>query len=120
MINIINNLLLYLFFLFILQQQHDEVHYAELALVIPKMDKQQQQHKNSSTLPHSKKPPAYNYFDEPTIYAQIDHYKTATSPFPPLISPVSQQSTLYPTKPFLREIVTIRTPLVFAQQESCV
>lgn len=111
-LNIINNL-------FFLQQQNDEVHYAELALVIPKIDKQQQ-HKNSSTLPHSKKPPAYNYFDEPTIYAQIDHYKTATSPFPPLISPVSQQSTLYPTKPFLREIVTIRTPLVFAQQESCV
>ncbi|XP_055849963.1 hemicentin-1 isoform X2 [Episyrphus balteatus] len=45
-------------------------------------------------------PPAYDYFDEPTIYAQIDHYKTqgstsgsnsSTSPFPPCISsPVSQ------------------------------
>lgn len=78
---------------------------------------------DTNSLP--KKPPAYDYFDEPTIYAQIDHYKTsssaATSPFPPLISPSSTISTsLYPAKPFSREIVTIRTPLMYTQQESCV
>ncbi|GAB0088671.1 Immunoglobulin-like domain [Sergentomyia squamirostris] len=77
--------------------------------------------------PNQKKPPAYNYFDEPTIYAQIDHnYKASTNAaFPPIASPsstaaVAPASTLYPAKPFLREIVTMRTPLVFTQQESCV
>ncbi|XP_065081716.1 synaptogenesis protein syg-2 [Ochlerotatus camptorhynchus] len=171
----------------------NEVHYAELALAIPHDDSSNKNHLN-----HLKKlppPPAYNYFDEPTIYAQIDHggsnYKTSTSPFP-LISPVSQQQgptqqqqqqqslnqsqlTLQlqqqlptdhhshsqqhtptslqnhhqqhtPTslqqpppqlqlhqqqqqqqqqlpnnnKQYLREIVTVRTPLAFSQQESCV
>lgn len=88
-------------------------------------------HSSSGTLHKlSKKPPSYNYFDEPTIYAQIDHnYKKVPteSPFPPIIqspNPPPQQTTpssnnLY-QKPFLREIVTIRTPLMFTQQESCV
>ncbi|XP_055603290.1 hemicentin-1 isoform X2 [Uranotaenia lowii] len=189
----------------------NEVHYAELALAIPHDDNSNKNHLN-----HLKKlppPPAYNYFDEPTIYAQIDHggsgggvgvgvgvgvggnYKTSSSPYP-LISPVSsqmaptvpqqqqqqslnqsqltlplhqqqqqqlpehhpgsqhhtptslqhhqsQQQLLTPTssvaalqqlqltqqqqqlppnnnKQYLREIVTVRTPLAFSQQESCV
>lgn len=83
----------------------------------------------------AKKPPAYDYFDEPTIYAQIDHYKTISSTGgggggggtpssqpPSVISPSSTISTSlqYPSKPFSREIVTIRTPLIYTQQESCV
>lgn len=147
------------------------MHYAELALQLPKHDGPTQVmmiNSSSGTL-HKlhKKPPAYNYFDEPTIYAQIDHYKTVVpvaasglAPnnlshpqqqqlqqsqhhhpqqqqqqnhqiFPPIISPVSIQTPQPPPppppasntvyqKPFLREIVTIRTPLMFTQQESCV
>lgn len=88
----------------------------------------------------AKKPPAYDYFDEPTIYAQIDHYKTISSTGgsgggggsgnggatpssqPSVVSPSSTISTSlqYPSKPFSREIVTIRTPLIYTQQESCV
>lgn len=82
----------------------------------------------------AKKPPAYDYFDEPEpcIYAQIDHFKTistagggTTTPSsqpPSAISPSSTISTSlqYPSKPFSREIVTIRTPLIYTQQESCV
>ncbi|XP_038121760.1 synaptogenesis protein syg-2 [Culex quinquefasciatus] len=149
----------------------NEVHYAELALAIPHDDNSNKNHLN-----HLKKlppPPAYNYFDEPTIYAQIDHggstnFKTsaATSPYP-LISPVTQPVAIPPVlnqsqltlqlqqqqqqqqqhtpttllqnhqqhtptslqhpqqqpnnnKQYLREIVTVRTPLAFSQQESCV
>ncbi|XP_049286436.1 hemicentin-1 isoform X1 [Anopheles funestus] len=192
----------------------NEVHYAELALAIPHDDTSGKNHLNNhlNKLPP---PPAYNYFDEPTIYAQIDHggsFKTvgppphphpsATIPSSvgasttgnsfPLISPVSQQqhhhhpltlqlqqdatqpasshhhhaphtphtpttasllqlsqplsqhqgavlahsplqlphnlpqSPSIPTangngsKQYLREIVTVRTPLAFSQQESCV
>lgn len=96
----------------------DELHYAELSIAMPRC-------LPGDTSSLSKKPPAYDYFDEPTIYAQIDHYKStstaATSPFPPLVSPSSTISTsLYPTKPHSREIVTIRTPLMYTQQESCV
>ncbi|XP_055546897.1 synaptogenesis protein syg-2 isoform X2 [Wyeomyia smithii] len=173
----------------------NEVHYAELALAIPHDDNSNKNHLN-----HLKKlppPPAYNYFDEPTIYAQIDHgsgFKTTSTSAFPLISPASQvpaqpvlnqsQLTLQlqhqdhqsqqqqqqqqqhtpaslpnhhqqttPTslqqlhqlhhqqqqqqqqqpqqqqqqqqlpnnnKQYLREIVTVRTPLAFSQQESCV
>ncbi|XP_055377463.1 uncharacterized protein LOC129609527 isoform X2 [Condylostylus longicornis] len=59
---------------------------------------------NTSTL--TRKPPSYDYFEEPTIYAQIDHYKTSatntgsqiasavcssssSTQFPPCISPVN-------------------------------
>uniref|UniRef100_A0A182Q6P4 Uncharacterized protein n=1 Tax=Anopheles farauti TaxID=69004 RepID=A0A182Q6P4_9DIPT len=198
--------------------QTNEVHYAELALAIPHDETGGKTHLNNhlNKLPP---PPAYNYFDEPTIYAQIDHggsFKTvgpppsvgasATGNSFPLISPVSQQqqqqqqhhhhhpltlqlqqdatqpaasshqhhaphtphtpttasllqlsqplaqhqgaaaglahsplqlpphpllpqspSTMPPTvnggngsKQYLREIVTVRTPLAFSQQESCV
>ncbi|XP_041761361.1 hemicentin-1 isoform X1 [Anopheles merus] len=201
-----------------------EVHYAELALAIPHDDTGGKTHLNNhlNKLPP---PPAYNYFDEPTIYAQIDHGgsfgkgvpppppptqshpgstlagvgSTGSSSFP-LISPVSQQqhhhhhhhpltlqlqqdatqpapphnqhhaphtphtpttasllqlsqplgqhpgavlahsplqlSHALPQSPsaslpsangggggskqYLREIVTVRTPLAFSQQESCV
>ncbi|XP_040153573.1 hemicentin-1 isoform X1 [Anopheles arabiensis] len=199
-----------------------EVHYAELALAIPHDDTGGKTHLNNhlNKLPP---PPAYNYFDEPTIYAQIDHGgsfgkgvpppptqshpgstiagvgSTGSSSFP-LISPVSQQQQHHhhhhpltlqlqqdatqpapphnqhhaphtphtPTtasllqlsqplgqhpgavlahsplqlshalpqspsaslpsangggggsKQYLREIVTVRTPLAFSQQESCV
>ncbi|XP_035783692.1 hemicentin-1-like [Anopheles albimanus] len=87
----------------------NEVHYAELALAIPPSS-----HDDASNKNHLNKlppPPAYNYFDEPTIYAQIDHggsYKAPPGPGGPvgppssvtgggvgsypLISPVSQQS----------------------------
>uniref|UniRef100_A0A182VQT6 Uncharacterized protein n=1 Tax=Anopheles minimus TaxID=112268 RepID=A0A182VQT6_9DIPT len=202
--------------MFTLARHHpsaNEVHYAELALAIPHDDTSGKNHLNNhlNKLPP---PPAYNYFDEPTIYAQIDHggsFKTvgppphpsATIPSSvgssaaansfPLISPVSQQqqhhhhpltlqlqqdatqpasshhhhaphtphtpttasllqlsqplaqhhgavlahsplqlphnlpqSPSIPTangngsKQYLREIVTVRTPLAFSQQESCV
>lgn len=156
-------------------------------------------------LNHVKKPPppAYTYYEEPTIYAQIDHNQTykartatvphssshhqllapslnsqqptmynmaaqtmlppgsvktivvgaSSSPFPPVIpatSPLSQQqqqqillqqshsmagtTAMYPPPPpshpnnisnnkrlaTPREIVTVRTPVAFSQQESCV
>lgn len=151
-----------------------------------------------------KKPPAYDYFNEPTVYAQIDHFKTmpsnvhhtashssivgaiasssSNSPaaancghnagvagigigggitassstltkkspsnvtvsayqmphslqlsnsntltFSSIQSPTSsnasyqnQATSTTSTKPFSREIVTIRTPLLYTQQESCV
>lgn len=160
-------------------QQHphpgDELHYAELSITIPRHPPHPpllpppsvagvSYHHPTYTMPLAgsgadastvltstlpRKPPAYDYFDEPTIYAQIDHYKSptqgtnsatgtasatatssttpasssaATSPFPTVISsPSSTISTsLYPAKPFSREIVTIRTPLMYTQQESCV
>uniref|UniRef100_A0A182II24 Ig-like domain-containing protein n=1 Tax=Anopheles arabiensis TaxID=7173 RepID=A0A182II24_ANOAR len=205
-----------------LESNAREVHYAELALAIPHDDTGGKTHLNNhlNKLPP---PPAYNYFDEPTIYAQIDHGgsfgkgvpppptqshpgstiagvgSTGSSSFP-LISPVSQQQQHHhhhhpltlqlqqdatqpapphnqhhaphtphtPTtasllqlsqplgqhpgavlahsplqlshalpqspsaslpsangggggsKQYLREIVTVRTPLAFSQQESCV
>lgn len=52
------------------QLQTGDVHYAELTLQMPKEE-------TKSLLNHTKKPPpppAYSaYFDDPTIYAQIDH-----------------------------------------------
>ena len=55
---------------------------------------------------------------EPTIYAQIDHSRKVTPPS--LGTPLS--GTLSPSGsiPPLREIVTVRTPLMASQQESCV
>jgi len=55
----------------IIQLQAGDVHYAELTLQMPKDE-------TKSLLNHTKKPPppppAYSaYFDDPTIYAQIDH-----------------------------------------------
>lgn len=133
----------------------------------------------------TEKPPAYDYFKEPTVYAQIDHFKTMqhksnsslqyssdhtyntrinndcsgnesdvnsnactngtlsnsnTLTFSSIQLPSSsnvfynsnnqaqtpQQSltatttTTATSKQYSREIVTIRTPLLFSQQESCV
>lgn len=112
---------------FFRQQQTDELHYAELSITMPRNNVVTSDTSNLS----AKKPPAYDYFDEPTIYAQIDHYKTISSTGggggtpssqPSVISPSSTISTSlqYPSKPFSREIVTIRTPLIYTQQESCV
>lgn len=197
------------------QQHHpsEELHYAELSSIslargatTDTPSTAQSTNFNASTLP--KKPPAYDYFVEPTVYAQIDHFKTiarteptqststlltncnrpsttittmsptknpltahhptyqthlvtsasATSPFYDVgdtashdrsngslnnsntmtllsIQSPTTPSTSYqkqnnqsPTqqpqnttsKSFSREIVTIRTPLLYSQQESCV
>ena len=60
--------------------QPNDVQYAELALQMPKEEMKNQMNHN-----HIKKPPpppAYTaYFDDPTIYAQIDHssYNSKTS-----------------------------------------
>lgn len=180
------------------QQQPDELHYAELSISLSRNYNTSSSKSvtttttanydtlgaNSTTLP--KKPPAYDYFNEPTVYAQIDHFKTlpsATAPstsmasstsaskitsnayqmsapthqpqhvdnspnvgqnscggsngtlsnsntltFSSIQSPSSStasyqthnQYTTTSSKPFSREIVTIRTPLLYTQQESCV
>ncbi|KAL1513913.1 hypothetical protein ABEB36_003251 [Hypothenemus hampei] len=64
--------------------------------------------------------------DESTIYTKIDHARRPPPPIPnnnrtsPIISPVT---AIFPTsKPGLyhREVVTVRTPLMGCQQESCV
>ncbi|XP_063232166.1 nephrin-like [Bacillus rossius redtenbacheri] len=70
--------------------------------------------------------------DEPTIYAQIDHGRLPyASPLSPLVSPPASLlcggggsspasiAALHPLPPH-REIVTVRTPLMTSQQESCV
>lgn len=71
--------------------------------------------------------------EEPTIYAQIDHTRRPQPPPPlpqgrdtpqltalsPLMSPVSCATLSHPAVPH-REIVTVRTPLMANQQESCV
>lgn len=149
-----------------LNKQNDELHYAELALAIPITKNPVDCNTitpNSCSNTLTTKPPAYDYFDEPTIYTQIDHYKStssnvASSMFPPLILPalhISSTTNLYPgsgstavtlnpvgpggatslkqsliasssatvaatattAKPFSREIVTVRTPLMYTQQE---
>lgn len=149
----------------------------------------------TTTMP--KNPPAYDYFNEPTVYAQIDHFKTlpmgnrghptVMSPSGAILTPSGYQNQMsiahtyahphqtlqlrqaspvdcmampmgngpvmvpavtstqlkqspssyqanvgHPhgqhatvtaataTSPFSREIVTVRTPLLYTQQESCV
>lgn len=71
--------------------------------------------------------------EEPTIYAQIDHTRRPQPPPPfpqgcttpqlsalsPLVSPVSCATLAHPAT-LHREIVTVRTPLMASQQESCV
>ena len=62
--------------------------------------------------------------EEPIIYAQIDHTRRPQPPPPlqspqltalsPLVSPLTHPGMLH------REIVTVRTPLMASQQESCV
>lgn len=63
---------MFLTFQFSFFLQSNDVQYAELALQMPKEDIKNQMNHN-----HIKKPPpppAYTaYFDDPTIYAQIDH-----------------------------------------------
>lgn len=155
------------------------MHYAELALQMqPKDDT-----KTIITNQQNSKPPAYSaYFDDQTIYAQIDHcnynksssnllgssatslnngcLKTSSSgimldqpsQYVQLISPNAQQQQnqnlilagnnsncnnssaqtslvssyhtqtlpLTSNKQYLREVVTVKTPLSFSEQESCV
>jgi hypothetical protein len=71
--------------------------------------------------------------EEPTIYAQIDHTRRPQPqpPLPqgcntaqltalsPLVSPISCAPLSHPAM-LHREIVTVRTPLMANQQESCV
>jgi hypothetical protein len=71
--------------------------------------------------------------EEPTIYAQIDHTRRPQPPPPlpqgcdtpqltalsPLVSPISCAPLSHPAM-LHREIVTVRTPLMANQQESCV
>jgi hypothetical protein len=71
--------------------------------------------------------------EEPTIYAQIDHTRRPQPPPPipqgcntpqlttlsPLVSPISCAPLTHPAM-LHREIVTVRTPLMASQQESCV
>uniref|UniRef100_A0A1A9WRF5 Uncharacterized protein n=1 Tax=Glossina brevipalpis TaxID=37001 RepID=A0A1A9WRF5_9MUSC len=60
-------------------------------------------------------PPTYDYFEEPTIYAQIDHYKTSTSagnsssasPFPPCISSPTSQGTPSTVSPGTVQMYTL-------------
>lgn len=219
------------FYLCWIIQQPDELHYAELSSISLSRNYNTNNANNcasttaatgnfdiytdtlgtNSTLP--KKPPAYDYFNEPTVYAQIDHFKTMpttvsiqstsmtnsssattvtpantvgyqmqllpsqsayhqqhdhaqaqqsnqhtdvggqrsitcggsnngtgsgngtlsnsnTITFSSIQSPSSSSTTSYQNnhnqhtttsvKPFSREIVTIRTPLLYTQQESCV
>ncbi|XP_017787321.1 PREDICTED: synaptogenesis protein syg-2 isoform X2 [Nicrophorus vespilloides] len=101
------------------QPQHvtNEVTYAELSLARP------------NTLDTTKNVgnqfPTQKLRDESIIYAQIDHTKnhqpvsTLSAKPSPILSPVS---SLFPVKPSMyhREVVTIRTPLMGCQQESCV
>ncbi|XP_022914013.2 nephrin isoform X1 [Onthophagus taurus] len=100
------------------QHMSNEVTYAELSLVRPNsLDPVKNGGGQYGTL--------RGRTDDSTIYAQIDHSKKLP-PAPvrgslpsPLISPAS----LFPTAKtgiYQREIVTVRTPLMGCQQESCV
>lgn len=117
--------ILYYILIFIFWQVPDEVTYAELSLVRPNtLDATKNGGNQYGTL---------RARDEPTIYAQIDHSKkppngnamppavtAAAVKSSPVVSPVS---SLFPmSKPGLyhREVVTVRTPLMGCQQESCV
>lgn len=73
----------------------------------------------TSTLQRNKNmapPPSYDYFEEPTIYAQIDHYKTTNtsasnsssiSPFPPCISSPASQGTPSTVSPGTVQMYTL-------------
>ncbi|XP_065369679.1 uncharacterized protein side-VI [Calliphora vicina] len=73
----------------------------------------------TSTLQRNKPmapPPSYDYFEEPTIYAQIDHYKTtntsasnssSVSPFPPCISSPASQGTPSTVSPGTVQMYTL-------------
>nr|CAI5835332.1 unnamed protein product [Callosobruchus analis] len=97
-----------------------EVTYAELSIVRP------------STLDTSKGTNHYAggavppYRDDSTVYAQIDHSRRAAPPAGGTTRPspiVSPASAIFPppVRPgyYHREVVTVRTPLMGAQ-ESCV
>ncbi|KAK9875282.1 hypothetical protein WA026_007673 [Henosepilachna vigintioctopunctata] len=62
--------------------------------------------------------------DDPTIYAQIEHDRKAqpqkSSKLSPLVSPVCSLFPAAKSTFHQREVITIRTPLMGHQQESCV
>ena len=64
--------------------------------------------------------------DDSTVYAQIDHCKKPPPMAPlksltsPMVSPVSSLFPAAKTGLYHREVVTVRTPLMGCQQESCV
>ncbi|XP_054746444.1 hemicentin-1 [Anastrepha obliqua] len=88
-----------------------------------------QRHKPQAAVQQPPPPPSYDYFEEPTIYAQIDHYKststggTATaatastnggcsssasvSPFPPCISSPASQGTPSTVSPGTVQMYTL-------------
>lgn len=80
-------------------QQPDELHYAELSIAMPRnygtasggvalgasgvsggvaggINSGPMLGPNDPLLANNMNPPAYDYFNEPTVYAQIDHFKT--------------------------------------------
>ncbi|CAG9813047.1 unnamed protein product [Phaedon cochleariae] len=89
----------------------NEVTYAELALVRPNSLEPLKNGGNAFGTLRSR--------EDPTIYAQIDHNKRLPPRTSPLVSPAS---AMFPARQGLyhREVVTVRTPLMGFQQESCV
>lgn len=75
----------------VLLQPSGEVHYAELSLPMARATSKDQ-------INHVKKPPppAYTYYEEPTIYAQIDHSKTFQQQHPqaPSVSSRTMAATM--------------------------
>ncbi|XP_068084809.1 synaptogenesis protein syg-1-like [Anabrus simplex] len=95
----------------------EEVTYAELSLVRPTTLHDTGLTRGSSVILAGSSSGGVRVREEATIYAQIDHSRRpppSDSVSTPLVSPASHPS-FYP-----REIVTVRTPLISNQQESCV
>ncbi|EFA06209.2 nephrin isoform X1 [Tribolium castaneum] len=97
-------------------QHGNEVTYAELSLARPNsLETMKNGGSQYGTLRNR---------EDSTIYAQIDHGRRLPPPIPgktsPLVSPVS---SLFPSAKqglYHRDAVTVRTPLMGCQQESCV
>lgn len=92
----------------------NEITYAELSLARPNTLETGQIIRNPGTLPKNR--------DDATIYAQIDHSVRPMAKSS-IISPLSPVASLFPvSKPnyHQKEVITIRTPLIGYQQESCV
>nr|XP_023019430.1 uncharacterized protein LOC111508225 [Leptinotarsa decemlineata] len=97
---------------YIPQHVGNEVTYAELALTRPNtLDTIRNGGNQFGTLRNR---------DDPTIYAQIDHNRRPpATKSSPIVSPAS--AVFPPSKGiYHREVVTVRTPLMGCQQESCV
>lgn len=96
-------------------QAGNEVTYAELSLTRPNSLEAVKNGGNQYGTLRSR--------EDPTIYAQIDHNRRPP-PVPTKTSPmVSPVSSIFPAAKqglYHREVVTVRTPLMGCQQESCV